>query len=69
MSKQSDEEQFEETLTYMFEHYSDYRSGFEELECNQTNTFKDKGIMTMNNGIVVKLYNGKEFQLYIVKSN
>lgn len=67
--RQSSEEQFEEILTNMFSYFSDLHDDYEELECNNTETFKDAEIMTMNKGLVVRLYNGKEFQLTIVRSN
>jgi hypothetical protein len=67
--RQLDEEKFEEILANMFDYFSDLHDDYEELECNRVTTFKDAEIMTMNKGLVVKLYNGKEFQLTIVRSN
>jgi hypothetical protein len=67
--RQLTEEQFEEILFNMFNYFSDLHDDYYELEGNNVESFKEAGIMTMNSGLVVRLYNGKEYQLTIVKSN
>jgi len=68
-NRQLDEEKFEEILYNMFDYFSDLHNDYEELECNRVKNFKEAEILTMNRGLVVRLYNGKEFQLTIVRSN
>jgi len=67
--RQLDEEKFEELLYNMFDHFYDLHDDYEELECNKVQSFKEAEILTTNRGLVVRLYNGKEFQLTIVRSN
>jgi hypothetical protein len=38
-------------------------------EVDGIGTFRDEGVMTRNKGLVVKMSDGTEFQLTIVKSN
>jgi hypothetical protein len=40
----------------------------EEENIKRVSTFRDRGLLTGNNGLVVKMNNGSEFQLTIVKS-
>lgn len=43
-------------------------SSNEDGEITSMETFEERGLMTSNNGIVIKMRDGSEFQLQIVKS-
>ncbi len=40
----------------------------EDVPLTNTETFKDRGLLTNNDGLVVTMENGDEFQLTVVKS-
>lgn len=40
----------------------------EELEVVTCSSFEDEGLMTSNSGVVVRLANGQQFQLTVVRS-
>ena len=44
------------------------KSAIDSLDLQRVNTFDQAGVLSGNNGLVVKLKDGSEFQLTIVKS-
>jgi len=46
-----------------------YNDITESGECEHAESFEDRGILTNNAGIVLRLKSGAEFQLTIVKSS
>lgn len=57
--------EFENLLAGVFEYLSDRDSFREELENNRTRTFDEAGLLTNDNGILLKLNNGQEFLIRI----
>ncbi len=61
--------EFENLLAGVFEYLSDRDSFREELENNRTRTFDEAGLLTNDNGILLKLNNGQEFLIRIQHYN
>lgn len=72
------EQEFQEMLQSMIEDMTDLVNssdaehngfyGYESLESSRTATFREHGLLTNNSGLVVKLADGSEFQITIVRS-
>jgi len=60
------EQSFTEGLAELIELATE--EGISGLEVLSTSTFDDAGVMTYNKGLVVRMEDGSEFQLTVVRS-
>ena len=66
-----DEKEMQDALIRLLEDeaMSDYfTAGESEVDVRDIETFKDAGVLTNNAGIVLRLMDGSEFQITIVRS-
>ena len=65
--KRMSERRLEKKLGRLLERVIDNSRGH-DLSINRVDTFRERGVLTSNRGLVVTLGNGQEFQLTIVES-
>ena len=59
------EQEFEALLLDIFDDLSDDDTFRDELENNRAESFEDAGVLTMNKGVSVTLWNGQKFYLTV----
>ena len=62
------EERFETVLATLIDSNADFDNDDEDAVVAEVATYGDAGILTMNRGLVVRMVDGSEFQLTIVRS-
>ena len=62
------EERFEALLATMLEEHADLDENDDDVVVAEVVTFRDAGVLTRNAGLVVRLDDGTEFQITIVRS-
>ena len=65
--KRMSERRFEKKLGRLLERVMDNSRGHDR-SIDRVDTFRERGVLTSNRGLVVTLGNGQEFQLTIVES-
>lgn len=67
--KYMETKEFQELLSEVFDYLSDRDVFRDELEDNRTRTFDEAGLLTNDDGLLVKLNNGQEFLIRVQHYN
>jgi len=62
------DERFETLLATMLEEHADLDENDDDVVVAEVVTFRDAGVLTYDRGLVVRMVDGSEFQLTIVRS-